>query len=297
MAKIELEGHAKKDAFGVDPEQVYVPGLDKHPITGEVEEVSPYQKRRLAIPLDEKMIASLMADGHQQVVLCEKPIPSNHSFFSVLDGVQRIRNGREANDRLEKKGLPRNKVLIYIETKVDELRRFSVMTTGNTLRTDASDQDNAEMAHWLIHVKHYDLGDVARWFGKTRQTINAWLSDLGFTDDLKAAVTDGSMSKTVARTIAAMPAEKQKKVIEEVKSASASKAGSRKGKVSVRDAIRASKKLDVGFVAPTVQEQVAVIRQDLPPKVLETLLWTTGQGPMPSFLMIKEAENGQSAVA
>lgn len=295
--KIGIEGSTRADLFRVSPESIYIPGLDPHPETGEVEPLenfSPYHRLRIKKPLDEDLIASLMEHGHMQPVLTEKPLRNNNTFLSTLDGVQRIRNGRVANQRLVKRGDKPNLVEITVETDVTPERRLSLMMGSNILRTDEEDSAHAEMAWWMLKVKKMDVGTVAGLFRKKKSTINQWMMDYGFSDEIKAELQSGTMEKTTARIVASMPKGKQAAVIMEAKKSAAKKTGTRKDKVSVRDVLKASQKISTGFTAPSKMEMLAVIREGIPDDAMEVLLWATGQGPMPAFL--ERGESGPEGV-
>lgn len=286
---VPIEGAKRVDSFTALPENIYVPGLDRHPITGKVEEVSPYQVKRLRLPLRPEMIASLKAEGHLQEVKVAKREDNGISWCELMDGVQRIRHGRQANMELMEKGLPPNLVRLEIVKNPDEFTRFAMMTTLNTLRTNASEEDNAEMAHWMLTAKHYQKGDVARWFGKTPQTIDAWLKDRGFSVEIKEEVANGTLEKTAARALAGMPREKAAKVLEVAKAEASKKNGSRKGHVSVRDVKNAAQRIDTGFSRPAMPEIVnALAKPDIPRPAFEVLAWITGTGPKPRFLKDKK---------
>jgi hypothetical protein len=144
-----------------------------------------------------------------------------------------------------------------------------------------------EEAWTLINVNAYDPKDVAVMMGVTIPTLNAWLLDKSFGTAIKAELADGTIEKTAARALAAMPTDLQTRVLDAAKKAGGKKKGKRAGKVSVRDVTAAARAVKTGFHAPTKSELVSLMGSEqalkMPAPAFEALQWVLGRGDKPKW--------------
>lgn len=282
--KIHVEGSGHKDLFVFLPESLIVDGLDND------NEVSPYQKASLVVPLSPELQASLDKDGNHTPLVVEQRLKGTadkkDGQYVVVAGTQRTRNARVVNAERAKKGIAPLMLQCVIRTdlETDPIKRFAIMISENSQRRVVSDDVNAEMANWLINVNNYPVDRVAKALGRATSTINAWLADHGFTSEVKTLLKEKVIEKTTAREVSRHAPEKQARVIAAASKIAASKKGTREGKISLRDVKAAQKLVDLGFIAPSRKAMMDVIRTGIPEAALETLLWATGQAPMPDFL-------------
>lgn len=284
---LNIEGAKRADMFSIPPENIVIPGLDTN------DEVSIIQRARIKKPVSEADIANVMMCGVLEPVLLEK-VDAN--TFKLLDGMQRVKRARLANERLKKAGGAPLLVNCVIEKNVDELRRYAVQISANKFRSDVEDRLEAEQAWTLINVNKLDVKDVATMFGRTPQTIGNWLKEHGFSGAVKEAVASGEIPKTAARAIASNPeaAAKAPEIIAEAKKIADNKSGpKRKGRVSVTDMKKAIEKVvpkgpKTLFDAPSKQEVRAILASsmvvDAPNDAIEMAMWMLGDGPEPKWV-------------
>lgn len=279
--KINVEGSKFRDAFAIPPEALIIPGLDVNPLTGEIDLVRPYMRKRLKAPIKEEFLESIRTYGVIQPVVLKQ---LSKEVYKVLAGSRRVRGSRIVNEQNAKEGLPPILVTCVIRTNTDDAFDVGLMVTENENREAVDHDAKVEEAWTLIHVNNMDEQDVAIMMGVTKSTLRSWLKDKTFSTEIKAELAAKTMDRTTARAIASLPAEKQKPVLEAAKKVAAEKKGTRKHHVAVRDVIKAVERINTGFTAPTKPEMLAVMRDGIPEMAMEVLLWTTGQGPLPAFL-------------
>lgn len=250
----------------MDPAALTVVGRD----TKDGKEHPLYDERAF-LPIDEPMVASIMAIGVRENVHVVIEKRGAHKVALVVDGRRRVLHAREANKRLAEQG----EELVYVPTTVvrgDEAHVTEVMVALNEIRhEDEPLLKAAKAARMLERVQ--DLKQVARAFGVTPQAIEQWISLLTLSAPVKRAVRSGVVSPRAAATLVGLPPELQvaklAKALEKSKQAGV--------RVSART-LAAEVRGNNPVVTARLQRAVVEAGEGtLPPLVIETLRWALGE--------------------
>ncbi len=252
--KKAFDGAKRSDTFVFDPDEIIIVGLD----TDDGPEHPLYDKR-INLPLDEGMIATIMAEGVIVPVIVtayDGKTKGKLGLPAAVDGRQRIINAREAKKRQLKGG---QAVTVRVEAKVrrvDEKRLLMASIITNELRQDDDMLVKSEKAARLR-----DMGgtveEIAGAFGVSTKAIEQWFALSEATPKVKHAVAHGQLAPTAAAKIAKLEGkEAQEEALAEVlaqakPTARAAKAAvqKRSGKDKDDDTIGIGKKIQKKLLA------------------------------------------------
>lgn len=183
--------------FRIHPEKLVLIGLDtqdgaEHPLWDE----------RIALPIDEPMVLSIMAIGVRVPV--EVLVQSGR--YIVVDGRQRTRNAREANKRLILEGEPPLTVPIVATqgSRLSEEMASLIATTLNEIRSGDPFLVRARRAQRLLE-RGFDRRAVATAFGQEPPTIDGWLLVLNAAPEVIESVAQKVIPPTSAIELARAP--------------------------------------------------------------------------------------------
>jgi ParB family chromosome partitioning protein len=206
-AKKGLMGVKLTNAFGVDPDDLIIVGGDTP------DKKSPLYDERVNLPVNESLVKNIMVYGVLEPVLVRK---NSHEDFEVVDGRQRVRAAREANNRLREAGRDAEVIRVPILVKKAEGGVLAgMMVSANEIRQDDTPLAKARKAGHLIGLGRTE-DEVATIFGVTTQTIGNWLRLLNLAPELLTQVEQGNVSASEASKVAKAPEAVQRKIAAKV---------------------------------------------------------------------------------
>lgn len=244
------------NTFLLNPEFIGIITDEKHPLFDP----------RSNLPLDEGMIASIMAFGVKEPILAFK----DGDKCVVIDGIQRVRNAIEANKRLAKDG----KELVTVRTileKGPEVDLFGIKVLTNECRQDDPPIAKAEkLQRYMAMGRTEEQAAVV--FGWKVSSVKAHLALLDLAKPVQRAVTDGELSVTAAAHLSGLDREKQIEAMHGAK-----KPGKKTTVKAAKKAVKKSKgTAEAEDCAPGKREIKALFTSEMfepDSDVMHTLLW------------------------
>lgn len=191
-ANIKEMSEGKRDMYTVNPEKLVV----------VTDAANPLYDERVHLPIDEDLVADIMARGVIYPVLIRK----NGPFFEVVDGRQRVRAAIEANKRLPK-SRPRIRVPV-ITRQDDDVESLLVMIATNELRTADTPVVRARKARRAVDAGA-SMEDVARSFRTSLAGIKNLLAILDTSKDVQEMFDREQVPVTAASRIARLSRDQQ----------------------------------------------------------------------------------------
>jgi ParB family chromosome partitioning protein len=263
----------RDDLLYFDPGQLLIVDDPKHPLFDE----------RCKLPLDEAMVLDIMAVGVLEPVIVRGSTgPDGARVVEVVDGRQRVRNAREANKRLRKRGKELVRVPA-IRKRGEDADLLAIMISTNEHRRDDGVMVKAKKAARFLALGRSEE-QAAVVFGVSRQTIKNWMALLECAPAVQAAVEHEQIAATYALGMTKLPRDEQiAKLKTLLKGAEA-----RPGKRGRAKAARAA-----GVILPKLpnRKSVANVRADVGcyagarwEGFAEALDWILGAKPLPEEL-------------
>jgi ParB family chromosome partitioning protein len=248
-------------AFSVDPRELTLVTDPKHPLYDE----------RVHAPLDEAMIASIMAVGVIEPVVVRK----NGPLLEVAVGRQRVKNATEANRRLKAEGRYLIKVPIVIRTGEPKDIIVAAVIENEIRRPDVILIKSAK-ARRMQHFGH-TIADIAVAFGVVPETIENWLKLDELHPTIKRLVAKGKLNYTVAMRLAKLQREKQLLALEELLKAGATNANAVRVVVGGRlEKVRPPSKQVLRRVADAMLKAKEFLRDDASSDSYAFVSWVLG---------------------
>jgi ParB family chromosome partitioning protein len=199
-----LRGKVATDFYRVDPEEVFVITDPKHPLYDE----------RVHMPTPQWLIDSIAAKGVRTAITIRK----NGDRLEVVVGRQRVRAARLVNKQRKAQGLKPIRIPAYLERGVDDKNLISDIITENEHRTPDEILVKASKAARAIRFGS-SIGEVAKDFRVTPETVENWLKLLDLHPKISAAVARGEVKYTVAMRLARLPRQRQLSKYQKLKKA------------------------------------------------------------------------------
>lgn len=195
-AKTAVEA-PRRDMFLVPPEKLTLVTDENHFLYDE----------RVHLPLDESMVANIMALGIKQNITIAK----EGDALLVVNGRQRVKSALEANKRLAKLGEAPVAVPCVLQGG-EEDDKFAVMISTNEIcRADGILVKARKAARYLD--RGHTPAEAATIFGVVPRTILNWIKLLGLCETVKDAVEAGRIGPTAAAQLADLaPAEQKERL-------------------------------------------------------------------------------------
>lgn len=191
--KSTFNNATRTNAFTFDPNDLMLIEDENHPLYDS----------RVAMPLDEALVKSIMYQGVIEPVVVTK----QEGQPVVVDGRQRVRCAREANKRLLEMGREPVRVVCVVK-RGDESDLFGVAISANENR-----QDDTPLGRAHKCVRYLAMGrteeEAAITFGVTRQCIQQWLKLLDCSAPVRKAVEEGKLAASAAVSLADLPTAEQ----------------------------------------------------------------------------------------
>lgn len=264
MGKAALEAR-RGNHFFVDPKNITIIGLDtsdgpEHPLYDE----------RVKLPLEESTIRDFMIRGVLEPILVRK----DGDAIEVIDGRQRVRHARAANERLAKEG----STLIEIPTLVkkgSDAELFGISISTNEHRRDDSPVVKAEkVRRYMAMGKNEQDASIA--FGVSVQTIKNWGKLLDLDAKVLRAVDSGKISASSAWNLSGLSREEQLEALDKLY-----EGGGKVTSEKVSKAVKAKKTNTEASIAPGKRLVTKVLKlnkksETLPSDFVRGALWVLG---------------------
>ncbi len=202
---------ARSNIYNVDPATLVLVFDKKHPLYDD----------RVHLPIDEGMVASIIAKGVIQPIIVRK----NGTQYEVSAGRQRTKNAVEANKRIVAEGGTPRKVPIIIRNEND-----SSASSTNSITNYAVQQDDvitrAEKANDARMRFGKSDAELAVDFHVTVNTIQTWAKLDELTEVVRKAIRENNISFTVAvDNLCDVPREEQFEVLSKLMASAPAKRG------------------------------------------------------------------------
>lgn len=189
-----------------DPNSLVIVSDKKHPLYDE----------RATMPIDERLIDSIMKSGVLEPVIVRRngEDEKGRPIVEVVDGRQRVRAAMIANHRISEAGGEPIRVPA-ITKRGDGGDLMGIMITTNEIRKQDPPLIKAKKVQRYLDLGR-SLEEAAVTFGATVTTLKGYLALLDCHPDVIKAVDGGRIGVTHARTLSALPQEKQSEELEKL---------------------------------------------------------------------------------
>ena len=205
MSKQALDNATRKNAFGLAPEKLTIISLD----TDDGQE-HPLWDPRVKLPVDEGVVQSLIAYGFAGTILVRK----DGDKTVVIDGRQRVRAARIANERLKAAGKDPIEVVCIVRRSDDD----DASGLANVLNRARIDDDPVTLARKAQRAldRGKTLQAVAVDFAMDKGALGRLLKILDCDDKVLKAVQSGTLSQSAAAMLAELPRAEQVSKLDEI---------------------------------------------------------------------------------
>jgi ParB family transcriptional regulator, chromosome partitioning protein len=248
MAKNSIETYGaegKTNLLSFDPDTLELVTDEKHRLYDP----------RVHLPLSEEMVASIMFKGVTTPIVVWKDPETGKTC--VVAGRQRVKNAREANKRLRKKGEEIKLVLARIERGTPE-SLMSVMAIEN-FHQALSPVEKAKLAQRLLE-SGYTEDQIPTLLHCSSATVKNLLALLDCSAAVRNAVEKGEIGSTHAVKLSKLGPAEQKERLEELrKTAPKGEGRKRRSKAAAkkaREVVSGKKEAPDGLRAENIVENV-----------------------------------------
>jgi ParB family chromosome partitioning protein len=184
-----IDGAKRRPAFDADADELTIVGID----TNDGAE-HPLWDKRIHLPLDPAMLASVDADG----IVMPIRVAKQGGVVYVVAGRQRVRHAREVNRLRAEKGI-KDRVLVPCvgERMGDVERQAHIASIENEIRRDVPTLEKAAEAQRRID-RSVPIARVAQSFGVSVATVQSWLKSNSLSPEVRASIEAGHVSITAA---------------------------------------------------------------------------------------------------
>lgn len=164
---------------------------------------------RVKLPIDERLVTSIMSVGIIEPIVFRRngEDDKGQAIAEVVDGRQRVRAARIANQRLREIGADPVRVPAVLRLGGDS-DLFGVTITANEIRQNDTPLVRAKkLGRYLAGGR--TLEEAAVTFGTTTTTLKTLLALLDCHDAVQKAVEAGKIGITHAKMLSAFPREQQ----------------------------------------------------------------------------------------
>lgn len=210
-----------KELKYLNPNHIVIVGIDT-----DATDADTLYDERIDMDIDENLVKNIIVYGVQQPILARE----ENGDYIVVDGRQRVRAAREANKQLSAAGEVQLKVPA-VTVNGDDKRVTGIMISANEQRRDDEVLVKAQKAQRMLDLVG-SVADVALSFGRTPQTINAWLRLAGADSSVHEAIQLGKISASAGVEIASLDRSQQAEAVDKMvagKKSTAAGARSQKG--------------------------------------------------------------------
>lgn len=246
----------KKEVTYLNPNHIVIVGID----TAATEEDTLYDER-IDLDVDENLVKNIMVFGVQQPVL----VRQENGEVIVVDGRQRVRAARVANQRFTEAGEVQVKVPV-IAVNGDDRRVTGIMISANEQRRDDDVLVRAFKAQRMFDLVG-SKSEVALAFGRTSQTINSWFRLVSADSAIHDAIRSGEISASAGINIAGMEKAEQSAEVKKLISGN-------KGSAATKTKSKSTRKAQPGVKRSWVKKALETEAfQKLKPRQQAALTW------------------------
>ena len=217
MAKNSVDAYGAKGKTNVlnfAPESLYMETDPAHPLYDE----------RVHLPIEEWMVQNIMHQGVIEPIVIWKD--KETGLVYVVDGRQRVKHAREANQRLVEQGKP--SLLVPAVVRIGSVHRAKeAAISANEIHIPDTPLGRAKKMASMLELS-YDEADLALFFGCSAQTVTATLALLECTQAVQDAVEAGHINTGLARQLSQLPPDEQRGKVHELVQAAAGATGHEK---------------------------------------------------------------------
>lgn len=204
-------------AFYLDPFEVVIIGLDTEDGTEHV-----LYDERIALPIEDADVDNVLKHGVLKPgILRKEKLPSGEERSVVLDGRQRTRWARAANERLaatygrDSDEYRRRMIRVpYLPKQVsDASKQVSVMVAANHHK-ESDFVVKAKQARRMLD-RGMSAKEVAIDFAVTETAVSSWLRLLDLSSGMRSAVERGTLTPSAAVQYSDLAHEEQERIIAE----------------------------------------------------------------------------------
>jgi ParB family chromosome partitioning protein len=263
----------RDDLLYFDPGQLLIVEDPKHPLFDE----------RCKLPIDEAMVLDIMSVGVLEPVIVRGAAgPDGARVIEVVDGRQRVRNAREANARLRKRGKELVRVPA-IRKRGEDADLMAIMISTNEHRRDDDLMVKAKKAQRFLGLGRSEE-EAAVIFGVSKQTIKNWLAALECAPAVRAALEREQVTLTQTLGLSKLSREEQIAKLGELLKGAKVQPGRRGRAKAARAAGVVLPKLPSRKTLAKVREEVGCYAGPRWDGFAEALDWILGVKPLPEEL-------------
>jgi ParB family chromosome partitioning protein len=241
VKKQALEGK-RLNAFAMNPYDLTIIGLD----TEDGKEHALYDER-IHLPVNEALSLNIEVHGVIEPVIVRK----NADRVEVIDGRQRVRAAREANERLKKAGYEPVAVPVMLRRGEDS-SMLSIMISANEQRTEDEFKTKLKKLERYLALGRSEK-DAAIAFGVSVQTILNWIAVMEAGPEVKKAMNDGLLTPSAAAKLASLPRADQAEAV-----AKATQNGAKKASNAKASRIKKEVKKGTSEIVPPAKKALKV---------------------------------------
>lgn len=206
LGKQGLDG-SRFTGFWMDPLELVIVGVDTN---GADQEAHFLYDPRVKLPVSEEFVLNVMTFGVKKPVIVTKVAGDERPY--VVDGRQRVRVARIANERLKQMGEPEVRVPVVLQ-RGEEATLMKVGVITNEFNVQDSLIVRARKAQRLLD-RGQALEEVAVAFGVTPKAVQSWVLLLDLSPEIVKAVESGRLSASAAAHLKGLSAEEQAKCLD-----------------------------------------------------------------------------------
>lgn len=251
----------------VDPKDLIIVGLD----TEEAENAVLYDER-IKLEVNEDLVKNIAYYGVKSPIL----VRQDGTKFVVVDGRQRVRAARVANIRAAERGEILLKVPV-LPCVGNDAMMTGIMVSTNEQRTDDDVLVKATKAARMLEFGS-DKSEICIAFGRTPQTINAWLRLAQAHPVVHDAIRSGRISTSAGIELSALERDEQVVKLSELTSeiVAAEESGASKSQITTKNArsTKGDRKVQPGVKRSWVSKALkSKAYKNLKPSQREVLAW------------------------
>lgn len=266
MGKKQAVDGARLNAFGVDPEDLVLVGLDtkdgpEHPLYDE----------RVKLPVDENLAKDMLMNGFRGSIEIRK----NGDKYEVVFGRQRVKAARKANKWAKEQGKQPIMVRVFV-AKGSDADMFGIRIGENIHRKNMSVLEKADEINRYMSFGRNEK-EAAVTFGMTPASIKNHLRLQDLDSSVRKAVEADKLSPSAAAELADMSREEQKEALAKLL-ASGEKVTHR----TAKHAAKTKKKGEETTIAPPKRLVTKILKLDkkaggvLTSDFIRGVMWTLG---------------------
>lgn len=227
MSRAEENGAvARCDGYSYEPEGLTLVTDKSHPLYDE----------RVDLPVDEKLVLSIMAHGVLEPILVRKngTDKKGNPIIEVIDGRQRTKCCAEANRRLKAAGKKPYRIPAVFK-KVNGEEAMGLMITTNEIRTEDTPLTKARKLRRYLDGGHTEQ-EARIEYGLDARGIRNLLMLLSCSATVQKAMEKEQLAVSVARDLSALPEAEQDAKLAEFAAAGVLSLRSPKAAASAKEA-------------------------------------------------------------